>query len=69
MKIGRNNEEEYVLTDETTNSSPGEELPLKIPEDADIDEEMDEREYVKPLDDDNAPVDNAAYSPGTGADN
>jgi hypothetical protein len=69
VKTGRNYEEEYVPTEETTNSSPGGELTLKIPEDIDIDEGTDERKHDKPLDDDNAPVDNADYRPNTGADN
>jgi hypothetical protein len=57
MKVGRNYEEEYVLNDGTTYSSPGGELPFKITEDGDVDEEMDVRQHDKPLDTDNAPKD------------
>jgi hypothetical protein len=49
MKVGINDEEKYVLNNETTYSSTGEELPVENPEHKDINEEMDVRER------DNAP--------------
>ena len=72
MKIKRNDEGEYVPTEEKTDSSPGGKITSKIPEDGDIDKKIDEREYDKPPNDDNASEDKdeekADYRPDTGVD-
>jgi hypothetical protein len=50
----RNNEEEDVLTEETSKRSPGDKITSKILKNGAMNKKLDEREYDKPQNDDNA---------------
>ena len=66
----KDNKGEDVLTEETTKRSPGNKITSKILKDGAINKKMDEREYDKPPNDDNASEnkdeEKSDYRPDTG---